>query len=493
MSVPTTQPSASGGASSTDDPPLADGGVGSDQGGAPSNVGGSPEAGTGAAGVGAGAGGTDSMWSDVVPVRTRVGPQTAPHELFASELQLGAFWEMPNGNVLTSFRTSITHPEPGIAIDDYHYKLQTIVGNAIEPTPDVEWPTCRYNDFPYGACSVGPDPDGPTLHSLVTDAGAILVTEEKPPLGLATHTFLERFEPATGKLSTFADLSDVEHHHGAYNARLTLRQLADGTIALSTAMEPDPARTLVFDAAGKRLAERAGFAFGERWQRFALFLGETAGSYNQRFDWWDPRTGASAVSAFGFPPANPAPYFYTFVTPVGDVIFPGVIYTDRLMHIDASGSVVEDRDMARFSFLGSLPDGRYLSYEPDQARGYVLNLYDRSGASTAVYDEPTLMKDAGWPAFGSGPVAYYPVMDHTHFAAVVDDAGNSYVGFVLETDGPTTETYLVAFAADGHKLWGYKLKTTFNGVCQPAAALLKHRLVVRCGGVYVRRFLILGE
>jgi hypothetical protein len=57
-------------------------------------------------------------WRDVSPVRNRVGPQTLPRQLFASEVQLGAYWETPSGDVLTTFRTSITQPTPGVAIDD---------------------------------------------------------------------------------------------------------------------------------------------------------------------------------------------------------------------------------------------------------------------------------------------------------------------------------------------------------------------------------------
>ena len=505
--VSNTQPEGSSGGPSDGGPGAAAGGSQTNAGGGSSSAGASsagasgtsPEAAAGAAGAAgpssgdAGAGGSAAVWSDVVPVRTRVGPQTTPRQLFASELQLGAFWETPSGDVLTSFRTSVTQPQPGVAIDDYHYNLQTIVGAAIQAVPNVDVGTCRYQDPPYGSCSVGPDPDGPSQRSLVADDGAILVVEEQPTAGSTMHPLVERLDPAAGTLSTVVEMADIQMHASSlsYSATLALRQLADGTIALATAMQGDPARTIVFDTAGARHAQRAGFAFGERWQRFAVFLGENAGAYNQRFDCWDPRTDASA-RAFGFPTASPAPAFRTYVTPPGDVIFPGFTYTDRLVHIDPDGTVVEDRALPSFDFLGALPDGRYLTYEPDAALGYTLRVYDRHGASTVLYDQPTLMRDASWPAIGSG--GFYPIMDHMDFAALVDDGGNAYVGFVLQTGGNTmTETYLVAFAPDGQKLWGYKLATTLNGVCQPDAVLSKHRLVVRCAGRYLRRFLILGE
>ena len=238
------------------------------------------------------------------------GPLTAPRQLFASDLQLGAYWETPSGDILTSFRTSITHPQPGIALDDYHYQLQTIVGGTIQPVPNLDVGTCRYQDPPYGSCYVGPDDHGPTRRSLVTDDGKILVVRELPTANSMMHPIVEQLNPTSGVLSPFIELSDIQMHASslAYNSLLELRQLADGTIALATAMHGDPARTVVFDQTGTRRAQHAGFAFGERWHRFALFLGETSGVYNQRFDWWDPRSGESAF-AFGFPPANPAPSF----------------------------------------------------------------------------------------------------------------------------------------------------------------------------------------
>ena len=316
----------------------------------------------------------------MTPVRTRVGPLTAPRQLFASDLQLGAYWETPSGDILTSFRTSITHPQPGIAIDDYHYQLQMIVGGTIQPVPNVDVGTCRYQDPPYGSCYVGPNDRGPTMRSLVTDDGKILVVREKPTGNSMMHPSVEQLDPTSGLLSPFIELADIQMHASslAYNSQLELRQLADGSIALAMAMHGDPARTVVFDATGNHRAVHAGFAFGERWRRFALFLGETSGVYNQRFDWWDPRSDESAF-AFGFPPATPAPSFRTFVTPVGDVVFPGYTYTDRVVRIDPEGKVVEDRALPIFGFLGVFPDGRYLAYEADASVGYAPARLQSSG------------------------------------------------------------------------------------------------------------------
>jgi hypothetical protein len=335
------------------------------------------------------------------------------------------------------------------------------------------------------------------MRSLVTDDGKILVVREKPTGNSMMHPSVEQLDPTSGLLSPFIELADIQMHASslAYNSLLELRQLADGSIALATAMHGDPARTVVFDATGNHRAVHAGFAFGERWSRFALFLGETSGVYNQRFDWWDPRSGESAF-AFGFPPANPAPSFRTFVTPVGDVVFPGYTYTDRVVRIDPEGKVVEDRALPIFGFLGVFPDARYLAYEADASVGYALRVYDRAGVGTAIYDDVKLMQDSKWPALGDGRTGanFYPVMDRLENSALFDDAGNVYVGFVLQTGGnDTTQTYLVAFAPDGSKLWGYNLKTTYNGVCRPTRVLSGHRLLVSCDGRYVRRLSILGE
>lgn len=487
----------SSGGAAAEPPDTSDAGSGSVP---PGAAGASAAGGESALGGAPGDGGDGATWlgGDVTPVRTRVGPQTAPQELFSTELQLGSYWETPSGDVLTSFRTSITHPQPGIAIDDYHYTLQTIVGAAIQPAPNIDVGTCRYQDPPYGSCYVGPDSYGPTSRSLVTTTGKILVVREQAVPSSKMHPIVEQLDPTTGALSTFIELPDIVMNASslAYNSVMELRQLADGTIALSLAMHGDPARTVVFDESGKRLAEHAGFAFGERWQRFALFVGETSGSYNHRFDWWDPRSDETAFG-FGFPPANPEPAFRTFVTPVGDVVFPGYTYTDRVMRIDPNGNVVEDRALPIFGFLGTVPDGRYLAYEAAPSVGYALRVYDRKGGGSTIYDDARLMQDSKWPPLGNGGVGtsgnFYPIMERLEISALFDDAGNAYVGFVLQTGGNTSQTYLVAFNPDGQKLWGYGLKTTYNGSCRATRVLSRHRLIVSCDGRYQRRMVILGE
>lgn len=489
------------GGAGTELPSGAEGGAESTPG--PDDSAGSP-AGTGGdipVGGAQGEGGESPIWKggDVTPMRTRVGPRTTPQQLFSSELQLGAYWETPSGDVLTSFRTSITHPQPGIAIDDYHYTLQTVVGATIQAGPNVDMGTCRYQDPPYGSCYVGPDPYGPTGRSLVTDDGKILVVREHADPSSKMHPLVEQLDPTTGTLSTFIELPDIQMNASslAYNSVMELRNLADGTIALSLSMHGDPARTVVFDESGKRLADHAGFAFGERWQRFALFVGETSGGYNHRFDWWDPRSDETAFG-FGFPPVSPEPAFRTFVTPVGDVVFPGFTYTDRVVRIDPNGVVVEDRALPIFGFLGTFPDGRYLAYEAAAGVGYALRIYDRKGSGRTIYDDTRLMQDSKWPPLGNGGVgtsgSFYPIMDRLEISALFDDAGNAYVGFVLQTGGnDTTQTYLVAFDPDGNQRWGYSVKTTYNGSCRATRVLSGHRLIVSCDGRYQRRLLILGE
>ncbi len=122
----------------------------------------------------------------------------------------------------------------------------------------------------------------------------------------------------------------------------------------------------------------------------------------------------------------------------------------------------------------------------------MLRLYDQKGAGTVIYDDATIMQDTKWPALGSG--RNYPAFLKLETAALIDDAGNAYVDFVLETAGDTTTgTYLVAFDSDGHKLWGLNLKSWNKGICYARQVLSNHRLIVRCSGRYGRRFLILGE
>jgi hypothetical protein len=223
-------------------------------------------------------------------------------------------------------------------------------------------------------------------------------------------------------------------------------------------------------------------------------VGETSGAYNQRFDWWDPRSDEAAFG-FGFPAKSPEPAFRTFVTPVGDVVFPGYTYTDQVVRVDPDGHVVEDRALVSFGFLGTFPDGRYLAYEAAPDVGYALRIYDRTGVGTTIYDDTRLMRDSKWPPLGSGsPGNFYPIMDRSKISALFDDAGNAYVGFVQQTGGDdTTQTYLVAFGPDGAQRWGFNLKTTYYGACRATRVLSGHRLIVSCDGRYQRRLLILGE
>ncbi len=433
-------------------------------------------------------------WSDVVPDRMRLGPQTAPRELFNSKEQFGAFWETPDGNVLTSFRTSVTQPVQGVATYDYHYTLQTVVDGEIQQVPELDVGTCRYEDWPYGSCSVGLDPDGPSSRSLVANDGSMLLVIEKPIPDSKMYPSIELIDPNTGTTSPLLELTDFEmpRSSAAFTARFALQQLADGTLALATETNGVPARTVVFDTTGARLAVHDGFAFGERWKRFALLLGESSGNYNQRFDWWDPR-GAALATAFVFPEVTPAPAHRTVVTPVGDLIFLEASYPYGLIHVDEDGAVVEDKELPNWGFLASLPDGSYVTLEKDDVLGYVLKMYDRAGRGDVIYDEATLLLDASWPKLRTSVNETFPHIAPLEFGAVVDDAGNFYVGFVLQTDGEVSRTHIGAFAPDGHRLWGWNLETVSPGTCLPDSILSGHRLVARCFGRYLRRFVILGE
>ena len=106
---------------------------------------------------------------------------------------------------------------------------------------------------------------------------------------------------------------------------------------------------------------------------------------------------------------------------------------------------------------------------------------------------PSSASSARSPTGAGSGSNFYPILERLKFSALFDDAGNAYVSFILQTNGDTTQTYLVAFAPDGHKLWGFNLKTTYNGTCQATRVLSNHRLIVSCDGRYERRLLILGE
>ncbi|MBK6534539.1 MAG: hypothetical protein IPF99_34795 [Deltaproteobacteria bacterium] len=433
----------------------------------------------------------------VMPSRTRVGPQTGARIVFNSSVQRGSFWELPNGDVLTSFQTSRTQPRPGVAIYDLHYKMRRIVGATVAPMPDTADGTCR-DDGRLNGCDVGPDPDGPSERALVAADGSILIVQRRAMSDGRGYPALMRLDPATGTLSPVAEYADLRSARAdtAYTPPMALRALGSGQIALAAEMIGVPAQTLVVLPDGRVAARAQGYAFGDRWSPFGLLLGEAAGYPLNRFRWWDARTGSSAF-LYALPGAEPGmspPSFRTFVSPSGDVLLPGNTYTDRLIHLGPAGRVVEDRAFTPSGFLGVYADGAYLTYEryaPGDV-GYAARARNAAGEGTLLYDDATLIRDAGWSPAPRGGFRYPYMLGAKR--AVIDDAGNAYIGFVLQTGGDSrTETYLAAFARDGRRLWGLRLPSTGFGECHARAVLSGRRLAVVCPGRYVNNFLIVGE
>lgn len=433
----------------------------------------------------------------VMPSRTRVGPQSGARIVFTSNVQRGSFWELPNGDVLTSFQTSRTQIRPGVAIYDLRYTMRRVAGTTVVRMPESAAGTCR-DDGRINGCDVGPDPDGPSERSLVAVDGSILVVQRRAMSDGRSYPSLMRLDPATGTLSRVADYTDLRsaRSDSAYNPPMALRALGSGQVALAAEMVGVPAQTLVLQPDGAVASRAQGYAFGDRWRPFGLLLGEASGYALNRYRWWDARSGASAF-LYALPGAEPgmsAPTFRTFVSPSGDVLLPGNTYNDRLIHLAPDGRVAEDRAFTPSGFLGVYADGAYLTYEryaPGDV-GYAARARNAAGEGTLLYDDATLIRDAGWSPAPRGGFRYPYMLGAKR--AVIDDAGNAYIGFVLQTGGDSrTETYLAAFARDGRRLWGLRLPSTGFGECHARAVLSGRRLAVVCPGRYVNNFLIVGE
>lgn len=460
---------------------------------------GAPDAGAADAGVDVPTldGGPFSDAGAVMPPRTRVGPQSGARIVFNSTEQRGSFWELPGGDVLTSFQTSRTQPRPGVAVYDLHYTMRRIVGTTVMRAPEVADGTCR-DDGRLNGCSVGPDPDGPGEQSLVAADGSVLVLQRRAMSDGRSYPVLMRLDPATGMLAVVAEYTDVRSARAdsAYSPPTALRALGSGQVAVTAEMVGVPAQTLVVQPDGRVAGRTQGFAYGDRWSPFGILLGETGPYPLNRFRWWDARTGASTF-LYALPVAEPgmsAPSFRAFVAASGDVLLPGNTYTDRLIHVGPDGRVAEDRAFTPAGFLGVYADGAYLTYEryAEGDTGYAARARNAAGAGTLLYDDATLIRDAGWSPMPRGGFRYPYLLGAKR--AVIDDAGNAYIGFVLQTGGDSrTETYLAAFARDGRRLWGLRLPSTGFGECHARAVLSGRRLAVVCPGRYVNNFLIVAE
>ncbi|MBI5514474.1 MAG: hypothetical protein HY909_11940 [Deltaproteobacteria bacterium] len=433
----------------------------------------------------------------VAPRRMRVGPQGAARVLFTSSEQKGAFWELPGGDVLTSFQTSRTPIRPGVAVYDLGYRMRRIVSTTVRPMPDTASGTCR-DDGTLRGCDVGPDPSGSGEYSLVADDGAVLLLQRRAGTDGRSALSLGRLDPATGVVSTVAEYPELRsaRSDSAYDPPRALRLLGSGQVALTAQMVDTPARTLVLATDGSVQGRSEGFAYGERWSPFALLLGDSAYAPGNRLRWWDARTGAQ-TALFTLPGAMPGtspPSFRTFPSPNGNVLFPGYTYTDRLLHVGTDGRLVEDRAFTPSGFLGVYPDGAYLTYERYGVGdlGYAARARTAAGEGTLLYDDATLVRDAGWSPMPRGGFRYPYLLGAKR--AVIDEAGNAYVAFVLQTGGDTaTETYLAGFARDGRRLWGLRLPTYYGGECTPRAVLTGRRVAVVCPGRFTNRFLLVGE
>lgn len=433
----------------------------------------------------------------VMPTRTRVGPQSGGRVLFTSNTQRGSFWELPGGDVLTSFQTSRTAIRPGVAIYDLGYRMRRISGATVVPMPDRASGTCR-DDGRLNGCDVGPDPDGPGDRSLVTADGTILLLERRSMSDGRSYPALSRLDPATGMTALVAEYTDLRaaRADSAYDPPRALRQLGSGQLSLTSEIIGAGTRTLVLRPDGTRVTTSDGFAFGDRWNPFGLFMGETASYPLNRFRWWDARTGAASF-VYALPAAEPGmspPSFRTFVAASGDVLLPGNTYTDRLIHLGPDGRVVEDRAFTPSGFLGVYDDGAYLTYERygEGDLGYALRVRNAAGVGTLLADDATLVRDAGWSPNPRGGFRYPYLLGARR--AVIDHAGNAYIAYVLQTGGDSrTEAWLAAYARDGRRLWGLRIPNAGFGECLPRAVLGGRRLAVVCGGRYVNQFMLIGE
>ncbi len=441
-------------------------------------------------------GGAFSDVAAVTPRTTRVGPQTGGRIVYSTSAQKGAFWELPGGDVLTSVQTARTNIRPGVAIYDLEYRLRRISGTRVVSSPDNVIGVCRDDGTPR-ACDIGPDADGPSGLSLVTPEGAILLIARRANPDGRSHLAVVRLDPATGTevpVAEYPELRSARADRGIEPHR-ALRSLGTGQTVLTAEMVDVPPRTLVLAADGAVVARADGFALGDRWDPFSVLLASQAFPTTASFRWWNARTGAvTPAYALPPPPTGTNQSFRGLVAPSGDLLFHDFARNHRLIHVAPDGRVVEDRPFAATSvLLGALASGAYLAFERSGTSVLNGSLRARVGADpgTLYYTDAMLVRDAGWSPnpFGSS----FPYLLGPN-AAVIDDAGNAYVGFVLQTGGNTqTRTWLAAFAPDGRRLWGVSLPTCYGGEYQPRAVLSGRRIVATCPGRFTNGFVIVGE
>ncbi len=375
----------------------------------------------------------------MTPRTTRVGPQTGGRIVYTTSAQKGAFWELPGGDVLTSLQTARTSIRPGVAIYDLEYRLRRISGARVVSSPNNVIGVCRDDGTPR-ACHIGPDADGPSGLSLVTREGAILLITRRPNPDGRSHLAVVRLDPSTGMevpVAEYPELRSARADRGIEPHR-ALRSLGAGQTVLTAEMVDQPPRTLVLATDGAVVARADGFALGDRWDPFSVLLSSQAFPTTASFRWWNARTGAvTPAYALPPPPAGTSQSFRGLVAPSGDLLFHDYGRNHRLIHVAPDGRVVEDRPFAATSvLLGALASGAYLAFERSGTSVLNGSLRARVGADpgTLYYTDAMLARDAGWSPnpFGSS----FPYLLGPN-AAVIDDAGNAYVGFVLQTGGNT--------------------------------------------------------
>jgi hypothetical protein len=166
-----------------------------------------------------------------------------------------------------------------------------------------------------------------------------------------------------------------------------------------------------------------------------------------------------------------------------------------LINLAVDNHVAEDRYFTPEDFLGIYPDGAYLTYEQYGAGNFKRAARARTAVDTGtpIYDDATLLSDTGWRP--TTDINSFPFLLGAK-SALIDDAGNAYIGFVLRTNGDESETYVAGFARDGRRLWGLDLPSYggWGGAeCDLQQVLSGHRLLVVCPGHFTNRFVIIGE
>ncbi len=431
--------------------------------------------------------------------KTRLGPKTTPQSIKLFEGQKGGIWELPNGDILTSFDVgrAWTHT----------FSLRTIQGTTVTPAPNVSSGQCvDHGSGMYYGCRVGPGstvgtepmgwgdrrqyPSGYFSDAEVEDR-AVMLTDA---LYVAQATYVPgppakggpgivRIDPATGAQSVLMMIT-VADAFGGKSPRETyyrMRELPGGKLAFSYRglgnITPNSiAKTLVVAKDGSVVRQHDGWLVESRPGSAEVLLADGAA-----VSWWDAATDVTT-------PAPNMPWSNNVhIARNGDVV---IKTQTEVGYFTRDGSIAKRTPIGwgAVDVLAVLPDGGYIAQESNP-QGEVIRLNDPRKASVIdLSTRASILAETKWTL---GANSFRLPTYEGAGAAVADDEGNSYVSYHRRRNDGVYDSYVVSFDAKGQRRWGAVASDSWQ-MCIPWTVLSGSRLAMRCATAYSGRMVLLG-